>query len=89
LESQSDFIFINPCTDKAREADLTLSNGVGQYSYVNVESGKNFYLNALSEVDKLARSNPDRHLNLIFLWLPELPSNDLNAFIRLTTIHSI
>jgi glycosyltransferase involved in cell wall biosynthesis len=89
LESENDFIFINPCADKAREADSTLLNNVGYYSYVNVESGKNFYLNALSEVDKLARSNPGRHLNLIFLWLPELPANDLNAFIRLTTIHSI
>ena len=89
LESGNDFVFINPCSDKAREADSALLTSVGNYLYVNVESGRSFYLNALSEVDKLARDNPDRHLNLIFLWLPELPANDLKSFIRLATIHNI
>lgn len=89
LESQNDFVFINPSSEKARETDSVLLTGVGQYSYRNIESGENFYLEALGEVNKLVQNNPNRHLNLIFLWLPELPANDLKAFIRLATIHNI
>jgi|GEM_PF-5564917 len=89
LESQNDFVFINPSADQAREADSKLLKGPGEYSYMYVPSGQDFYLEALSEVVKLAENNPDRLLNLIFLWLPELPPDDLQSFIRLATNHNI
>ncbi len=89
LESQKEFVFINPSADKAREADSKFSTSFEKCSYINVASGQDFYLEALSEVVKIALNNPNRHLNLIFLWLPELPPNDLKAFIRLATIHNI
>ena len=89
LESQNDFVFINPSSENAREADSLLVTEVGQYSYINALSGDDFYLDAFNKLDKLIQNNPNRFLNLIFLWLPDVPVSDLNAFIKLTSIHNI
>ena len=89
LESQNDLIFINPSAYKAREADSKLLTGAGEYTYINVASGQDFYPEALSEVHKIVENNPNRLLNLIFLWLPEIPANYLKAFIKLAAVHNI
>ena len=61
LESQNNFIFINPSAYKAREQDSKLLSGVGEYTYINVASGQDFYPEALSEVHKIVENIGDRN----------------------------